>query len=64
MHKETEVPIIQQPKKMLVVSVWRGSHNQYRIQFREWFARLMIEDLVSMTQSESDGNISITLVYK
>lgn len=44
--------------------VWRGSQSSYRSTYGLQFAKLFVREIVSVTQSESDGNISITLFYR
>lgn len=51
-------------KKIIRCFTWRGSHNEYRMKFQERINLLMIDELISVTQSESDGNISVTVFYR
>lgn len=51
-------------KKLIAVWNWRGSHSAYRQDLPKKFAQLMITDIVWVTQSESDGNVAITVFYR
>lgn len=54
-----------EPKKVIQLSTWRGSQSEYKgAKLRQWFALLMAEEIISSCQSESDGNICFTVVYR
>lgn len=56
----TEVAVIAPMK----AKVYRNSQTKYQMSFSEWFAELNPKEIISLTQSESDGNVSITIIYR
>lgn len=60
--KPAPKPVDNRP--ILQAFTWRGSQNDYRIKYRELFFKMMIREVVWMVQSESDGNIDITVIYR
>lgn len=65
-HTPTPAPVVKTPQKPLArVANWRGSQSDFRMgKMAAWFSRLMAEEILAMTQSESDGNISVSLIYR
>lgn len=61
-----EVPAPQKhhPKLPLQLFIWRGSQSQYMTNLSIKFSNLMATEIVAMCQSESDGNIDLTIVYR
>lgn len=44
--------------------VFRKAQSRYQLDFSEWFEQLKIQELISLTQSESDGNVTTTVIYR
>lgn len=52
-------------KRLLQLSTWRGTQSQFKSgAARVWFVGLMVDELIQMSQSESDGNVCISIVYR
>lgn len=46
------------------MSMLFGSKYEIRNNVPKWFAGLGLKELISHTQSESDGNVTITIIYR
>lgn len=44
--------------------VYRKAQSRYMTDFGPWLTTLKVKEIVSVTQSESDGNVTITLFYR
>lgn len=62
--KKEPAPKIEDPRPILRAFTWRGSQSEYKGKFRDIFMTQMIREVVAMTQSESDGNVCITIIYR
>ncbi len=50
---------------ILRVAAFRYSQHEYRMgQLAKDFAKLMATEVVGISQSESDGRISLTIIYR
>lgn len=56
----------QVPAKPIVrMANFRVSQNEFRMgKLSAKFAQLMVSEIIAMTQTESDGNISFTICYR
>ena len=63
-----EGAVLETPQKeaqsVIRMFVWRGSHSKYRLELVGVFSKLFATEIVSAVQSESDGNISLTIFYR
>lgn len=44
--------------------VYRRAQSKYELDFSTFFAGLEVQELISITQSESDGNVTATIIYR
>jgi hypothetical protein len=44
--------------------VYRKAQSKYQMDFTEFFVNLNVQELISITQSESDGNVTATIIYR
>ncbi len=44
--------------------VYRKAQSKFQMDFADWFAGLNVKQLISFTQSESDGNVTATIIYR
>jgi hypothetical protein len=44
--------------------VYRKAQSKFQLDFGAWFADLKVQELISITQSESDGNVTATIIYR
>lgn len=44
--------------------VYRQAQSKFTLDFAEWFAKLNVQELISFQQSESDGNVTATVIYR
>lgn len=45
-------------------AVFRKAQSRYQSDFSAFFESLKIMQLIAMTQSESDGNVTTTIIYR
>lgn len=51
----------QTPMKAVV---YRKGQSRYQLDFADFFSNLNVKELISITQSESDGNVTTTIIYR
>lgn len=63
--EEAKQALSSTPKPMIRIATLRASQNEFRMgKLAVAFAKLMVTEVVAITQSESDGFISICLLYR
>lgn len=48
----------------LKVKIYRAAQAKFMMNFETWFATQNVKELVAYQQSESDGNITGTIIYR
>lgn len=51
-------------KGQIQAAIYRKAQARFNQDFPGWLKDLNVQEIVSVTQSESDGNITITLFYR
>lgn len=61
----THTPAPSPSKKIIQTFCWKGSQSEYKMgRFSERFRLLMVEEIVAVCQSESNGYVCITTFYR
>lgn len=50
--------------KVVKMALIRGSAFELRTLLPQWFASLGLKEILSHAQSESDGNLSVSITYR